>query len=436
MEIHLGSSGGMAKVVSLARKAATVVYPVMLTGEEGTPKREVAELIHSLSERKGPLVAINLRVIPEGLGVSSLFGHVRGAFTGAVAAGDGLLARADHGTLFLEEPEAGSSQVQSALLSLLQEKSFSPLGGRTPRAIDVRIISAPAVSNYLDLKTLQPELFYRLCILPIHIPPLRERRDDIPELAARFLGSLNAAPLSDEATAVLKNRSYPGNDREFYSILERAAVFASGQKIEPGDLQVFADSSQDPMTQEATAAIRRDLMVTRAQLAEADRSSIKATPIWEGRRFKREDDYCFVLMPFAEVCDLQSVYLNHVKKVVEERCALRCERADDITDISGVMQSVWESINRARLIIADMTERNPNVFYELGIAHTLGKPVIMITQSMDYVPFDLKHLRCIVYDYKPGSIARFEQILEKTIRRVLESTSESMSATLGLDSGS
>jgi nucleoside 2-deoxyribosyltransferase len=88
------------------------------------------------------------------------------------------------------------------------------------------------------------------------------------------------------------------------------------------------------------------------------------------------------------------------------------------------MQSVWESVNRARLIIADMTERNPNVFYELGIAHTLGKPVIMITQSMDYVPFDLKHLRCIVYDYKPGTISRFEQVLEKTVRRVLESTPE------------
>jgi len=86
------------------------------------------------------------------------------------------------------------------------------------------------------------------------------------------------------------------------------------------------------------------------------------------------------------------------------------------------MQSVWEGINRARLIIADLTGRNPNVFYELGIAHTLGKPVIMLTQSMDYVPFDLRHLRCIVYQYKPGSIEKFESALKRTVRRVLSSS--------------
>lgn len=106
-----------------------------------------------------------------------------------------------------------------------------------------------------------------------------------------------------------------------------------------------------------------------------------------------------------------------------ERCGLRCERADDIYGISGIMQSVWESINRAQVIIADLTERNPNVFYELGIAHTLGKPVIMITQSMDYVPFDLRHLRCVVYDFKPGRIQKFEVILEKTIKTILSTSS-------------
>jgi hypothetical protein len=127
-------------------------------------------------------------------------------------------------------------------------------------------------------------------------------------------------------------------------------------------------------------------------------------------------------MPFSSVNDIQSVYENHVRQVVEQKCALRCERADDIHDISGIMQSVWESINRARLIVAEMTGRNPNVFYELGIAHTLGKQVIMITQSMDFVPFDLKHLRCIVYEYKPGQIQTFEANLEKTIKAVLSST--------------
>lgn len=126
-------------------------------------------------------------------------------------------------------------------------------------------------------------------------------------------------------------------------------------------------------------------------------------------------------MPFSEQQDLQTVYREHIAAVVK-RIGFRAVRADDIYDISGVMQSVWEGINKARFIIADVTSSNPNVFYELGIAHTLGKPVIMLTQSMDYVPFDLRHRRCIVYDYKPKAIDRFERALEKTIRTVISST--------------
>ena len=177
-------------------------------------------------------------------------------------------------------------------------------------------------------------------------------------------------------------------------------------------------------------SLRRDIATVRAELNAIHRSTIVANPIWEGRRFSSEVDYCFVLMPFADKNDMQTVYTDHIKPVIEKRCHLRCERADDIHDISGVMQSVWESINRARIVIAEMTDRNPNVFYELGIAHTLGKPVIMITQSMDYVPFDLKHLRCIVYEFKPGAIDRFKESLEKTIRRVLSSTYASPSAEM------
>jgi hypothetical protein len=126
-------------------------------------------------------------------------------------------------------------------------------------------------------------------------------------------------------------------------------------------------------------------------------------------------------MPFSDAADVQRVYRDHVRPILQDRCGLRCERADDIYDISGVMQSVWEGINRAQLVIADLTQRNSNVFYELGIAHTLGKPVIMLTQSMDFVPFDLRHLRCIVYEYKPATIGNFERILERTVRTVLSS---------------
>lgn len=142
-------------------------------------------------------------------------------------------------------------------------------------------------------------------------------------------------------------------------------------------------------------------------------------PLWGESQVEVEGDYCFVLMPFGEEFDLQNVYRNHVKPVVEKRCLLRCERADDIYDISGVMQSVWDGINRARVVVAELTGRNPNVFYELGVAHTLGKPVVMLSQDIDDVPSDLRYLRCILYRYKPDTIDAFEAALEKTIKSVL-----------------
>jgi nucleoside 2-deoxyribosyltransferase len=128
-------------------------------------------------------------------------------------------------------------------------------------------------------------------------------------------------------------------------------------------------------------------------------------------------------MPFSDTRELQAVYRDHVKPVIE-RLGLKCERADDIYDVSGIMQSVWDCINRARFVVADLTERNANVFYELGIAHTLGKPVIMITQSIEFVPFDLRHLRCITYSYTPRGAAQLELTLERTIRTILGSAAD------------
>ena len=168
---------------------------------------------------------------------------------------------------------------------------------------------------------------------------------------------------------------------------------------------------------------RHQIELLQTELEAIRATSIAAQPIWQGRGFPTRYDYCFVLMPFGDVRDLQAVYRDHVKAVIE-RCGLRCERADDIYDVTGVMQSVWEGINRARLVVADLTERNPNVFYELGIAHTLGKPVIMLTQSIDFVPFDLRHLRCIEYSYTPRGADQLEQALERTIKTVLSSAAD------------
>lgn len=259
------------------------------------------------------------------------------------------------------------------------------------------------------------------------MPALRERLDDIPALAKYFLDTIGRqqnlhVTISKDAIEALRTYDFPGNVRELQSILQRSALFCEGSVITVNDLSL---SPRPSMTVENEIQILRDsLESARRELETLREATIPADPIWEGKTFPAENDYCFVLMPFTETSDVQSVYRDHVAPVVE-RCGLRCERADDIYDISGVMQSVWEGINRARMIVADLTERNPNVFYELGIAHTLGKAVIMITQSMEFIPFDLRHLRCIVYEYKPNAVGQFEEALERTIRTVLSSINRS-----------
>ena len=139
---------------------------------------------------------------------------------------------------------------------------------------------------------------------------------------------------------------------------------------------------------------------------------MQINPIFTGRKFSIENDLCFVLMPFRD--DLRSVYDDHIKKVVEA-LGLRCQRADDIFRNTAIIEDIWESINKARFIIADLTGKNPNVFYEVGVAHTVGKDVVLTTQSIDDVPFDLRHLRHIQYTYTPRGMEAFEQQLRNPI---------------------
>ena len=139
---------------------------------------------------------------------------------------------------------------------------------------------------------------------------------------------------------------------------------------------------------------------------------VQINPIFSGRGFTVDPTLCFVLMPFRD--ELRPVYEDHIKKIVEE-FGMQAKRADDIFTNSAIIEDIWTSINQARLIVADLTGKNPNVFYEVGIAHTVGKDVILVTQSIEDVPFDLRHLRHIQYEYTPRGMAAFEQQLKNTI---------------------
>lgn len=403
--------------------------PILITGEVGTEKELVAKAIHENStRRKDPFVVINLAAIPSSLLAAELVGFVRGAFTGAHGDKEGVLELADGGTVLLDELDDAPVEVQLLLLRAIDDRSIRRIGSDRQIPVDLRVIAA-AHSELYDLArslSIRQDFLHRVASALVRIPPLRERTEDIPELASDFLarfreGTGRDVRISQQALAALATYDFPGNVRELQGIITRAATLCEGGMIEIQHLSV--GPRRPPFSPAAIDALRRALANAEQQTETLRRTTIPATPIWEGRSFPTEEDYCFVLMPFGDIADLQKVYKDHVKVVLEDRCGLRCERADDIYGISGVMQSVWEGINRARVIVADLTGRNPNVFYELGIAHTLGKPVIMLTQSMDFVPFDLRHLRCIVYEYKPKEIERLEKTLEKTVRTVLSASS-------------
>ena len=418
-----GRSAAIRECRSRLEKLSNTELPLLITGETGIGKTYAAKAVHDITPFKdGPFVPVNLAAIPEQLASSELFGHLSGAFTGATRERKGLLERAGGGTIVLDEIGEASPRIQSLISSFLEDFSIRPIGSTEKRSVRVRVI---AITN-LDLSSIQgfrKNLFLQLAPGRISIPPLRVRPEDIPYYVESLLSEYNSGhdkniQISIEALSRLQALPWPGNVRELANVLLMFVMTGEGEITEEDIEQQFPKPIPP----------KEDIGLLRSQLAEAKkeleflrRNAIAARPIWEGTSYPLDPDYCFVLMPFSKEDHLQEVYQRHVKSVVEGKCGLRCERADDIYDVSGVMQSVWEGINKATIIIAELTNRNPNVFYELGIAHTLGKPVVMITQSMDFVPFDLRHLRSIVYEYTPHAIGEFERRLKRTIDTVLSS---------------
>lgn len=236
----IGRSPAMQTVFKRIALVAPSNACVLITGESGTGKELVARAIHANSPRRGkPLVVAHVAAFNPNLVESELFGHVKGAFTGAEKARDGLLKLADGGTVFLDELADIPLPVQAKLLRVLERQELQPVGGNEPQPVDARIVSA----THADLSAavregrFRHDLFFRLNVYPIHLPPLRDRIDDIPLLADHFLrkfGVANpAAALPGETLAFLKSRPWPGNVRELRNALEHAAIEARGGPLRP-----------------------------------------------------------------------------------------------------------------------------------------------------------------------------------------------------------
>jgi two-component system response regulator PilR (NtrC family) len=241
-ESFVGKSRRMLEVFETIRKTADSGSTVMITGESGTGKELVARAVHQESSRRSaPFISVNCGAIPETLMESELFGHVKGAFTGAVHSTDGLFLAADGGTLFLDEITEISHAVQVKLLRAIQEREIRRVGDTRDVKVDVRLIAASNrdLGKAVTDGVLREDLYYRLNVIPIHLPPLRERTEDIPILVAHFIARIAndvgkiVAGISPEALAVLERYHWPGNIRELENVIERAIVLGSGEQIVP-----------------------------------------------------------------------------------------------------------------------------------------------------------------------------------------------------------
>jgi DNA-binding NtrC family response regulator len=243
----VGKSEAMVALRENIRKIASTEATVLITGESGTGKELVARRLHQLSRRRAlPFVPVDCAALPESLLESELFGHEKGAFTGASISRPGLFELAHTGTLFLDEVAELPLSLQAKLLRVLEARQLRHLGGRQLISVDVRLVAATnrELAKAMEAGTFREDLFYRLNVIPIHVPPLRERRGDIPLLAMHFL--LNGFPgdpskpkgFAPEAMALLEHYGWPGNVRELKNTVERTRALANREYLQPEDLPV------------------------------------------------------------------------------------------------------------------------------------------------------------------------------------------------------
>jgi two-component system nitrogen regulation response regulator NtrX len=287
---------GESVTMRALRKQIAVVAPtdgrVLISGESGAGKELVARAVHAQSGRAAaPFVEVNSAAIPEELIESELFGHVKGAFTGATMAKKGKFELADGATLFLDEVSDMSASVQAKVLRVLEEQRFEPVGSNTPVTVDVRVIAATnkRLDEEIEKGTFRSDLYFRLNVIPFEVPPLRERPEDVPLLVEyfnqRFAKAYGKKPKRFEPAAIeaMQNYSWPGNVRELRNTVERVVIMAANQRVNPKDLPAFGDaeppasSYRFPSFKEASDAYHREFI--QRKLDEADGNVSRAAEL-------------------------------------------------------------------------------------------------------------------------------------------------------------
>jgi DNA-binding NtrC family response regulator len=302
----VGTSAAMLGVWKLIGRAAASSSPVLITGETGTGKDLVARAIHDYSQRRGePFVAVNLAALPPTLLESELFGHEKGAFTGATARRTGRFEVAGGGTIFLDEIGDLDPQLQTKLLRVIQDGAFERVGGTEPLASRARLVTATnrPVRPGEPGCVLREDLYYRLAVIEIGVPPLRARRSDIPLLVAHALRGTPARAVSEEAMERLLGYEWPGNVRELLHVVERAAVLCGGEVIDvvnlPEQVRGRPKAGGDPedaiTLREAVARLERRMIVAALERAKENRSeAARQLGIGRPQLYAKMEEYSIV----------------------------------------------------------------------------------------------------------------------------------------------
>lgn len=291
----IGEGNAIRNLLTMIERIASSDSTVLITGESGTGKELVATTIHYQSPRRDkPLVKVNCAALPEGLIESELFGHEKGAFTGALKKKPGRFELASGGTIFLDEVGDLPPSAQAKLLRVLQDKTFERIGGTEPIKVDVRIIAATNRDLKEEVKKgrFREDLFFRLNVIPVHIPPLRERKEDIPLLVEYFLKKFNSrlgknVRFSSEAMKALFEYDYPGNVRELENIIERVVVLSQGGIIKKDDLPFSFSTTGSLLLSEVSSRVEKEHILKVLKLTGGNKTraaellGISRKTLWE-----------------------------------------------------------------------------------------------------------------------------------------------------------